>query len=161
MFVKIERNEDFFVGIYRETLDNAKKRGIDLAYNPSLVHLKPIIFDEEGWEEWEFASMERETFEKILSSSRIEKNEIESKIFYFKNKKIKTIMPFTVFPQLTEKQKSAVILAYKNGYYESPRKTSLVKLSQIAKLSLSTFQVHLRKAEKKLFPFILKKYSEK
>ena len=52
-----------------------------------------------------------------------------------------------------EKQKQAIELAIKRGYYTSPRKISLQELAKISKLSFSTFQVHLRKAEEKLIPF--------
>ncbi|MDP3966310.1 MAG: helix-turn-helix domain-containing protein [archaeon] len=154
--VKIERNEDFFIGVYKEPEVVAKRRGLDLAYSPSIIHLKPVIFDNEGWEEWEFASPERDLFERILSSKRIENKEIEFKIFYFKDKKIKSIMPLSIFPELTKKQNGAISLAVKEGYYNSPRKIDLVNLAKKANSSLSNYQVHLRKAEKKILPFILK-----
>src|SRR3989344_1593129 len=38
-------------------------------------------------------------------------------------------------------------------YYEVPRKISVEELAKMAELSFSTFQVHLRKAEKNLIPF--------
>jgi predicted DNA binding protein len=44
-------------------------------------------------------------------------------------------------------------LAIKNGYYSSPRKINVKELAKISKLSFSTFQVHLRKAEEKLIPY--------
>ena len=50
-------------------------------------------------------------------------------------------------------QKQAIELAIKNGYYNVPRKTSVEKLAKLSKLSFSTFQVHLRKAEEKLIPY--------
>lgn len=58
-----------------------------------------------------------------------------------------------VSPELTERQRRAMELAIKNGYYDSPRKTNIKKLAKISGLSFSTFQVHLRKAEEKLIPY--------
>jgi predicted DNA binding protein len=48
----------------------------------------------------------------------------------------------------------AMELAIKNGYYHSPRNISVEQLAKLAKLSFSTFQVHLRKAEEKLIPYM-------
>ena len=44
-------------------------------------------------------------------------------------------------------------LAIKHSYYDYPRKIELEKLADIMKISYSTYQAHLRKAEKKLLPF--------
>lgn len=154
--VKIERNKDFFVGIYKEPLKIARKREIELAYDPSIIHLKPVIFDEEGWEEWEFASPKKEIFERILDSKRIKNKEVESELLYFGDKKIENIKPLTIFPKLTPKQEKAISLAVKEGYYDFPRKIDLIKLAKKNKNSLSTFQVHLRKAESKTIPIFLR-----
>ena len=54
-----------------------------------------------------------------------------------------------VMPKISDSQKKALELAYKYGYYTYPRKISLVGLAKKAKLALSTFQEHLRKAELK------------
>ena len=56
-------------------------------------------------------------------------------------------------PELTEKQKQAMNLAIKQGYYNYPRKISIEQLAKLSKLSFSTFHAHLRKAEQKLLPF--------
>jgi len=154
--VRIERNNDFFIGIYKEEIKVAKKRGIDIAYDPSIIHLKPVFFDEEGWEEWEFASPNREIFEKILDSKRIKNHEVESKLFYFRDKKIEGIMPLAIYPKLTQKQGEVIRLAVKEGYYENPRRTDLIKMAKKAKKAVSTFQVLLRTAENKLIPLFLR-----
>ena len=60
-----------------------------------------------------------------------------------------------VMPKLSKQQKKALELAYENGYYSYPRKSSLEKLAKLAKIGISTFQEHLRKAEIKLLPVII------
>ena len=55
-----------------------------------------------------------------------------------------------VLPFMTERQKEALQLAVKNGYYEYPRQIDLMKLAKIMKVSYSTFQFHLRRAENKI-----------
>jgi len=57
-----------------------------------------------------------------------------------------------VMPKITEKQRRAIDLAIKKGYYEYPRKTTLKSLAKTMNISYSTFQAHLRKAEQKLLP---------
>jgi predicted DNA binding protein len=63
-----------------------------------------------------------------------------------------------VLPKLTNKQKQALDLAMKYDYYEYPRKIKLEKLAKFMKISLSTYQAHLRKAERKILPFVIKRY---
>jgi hypothetical protein len=54
------------------------------------------------------------------------------------------------------KQREAVELAIQHGYYDYPRKVEVQELAKMAKLAFSTYQAHLRKAERKLIPASLK-----
>ena len=74
-------------------------------------------------------------------------------IFSLKKEKISNISVTNIKPNLTDKQKNAYDLAVKQGYYEYPKKTEIRKLAKITGLSSSTFQQHLRNAEKKLSSF--------
>jgi hypothetical protein len=58
-------------------------------------------------------------------------------------------------PDLSPKQREAIELAYKNGYYKYPKQTDLDKLSKIMGVGKSTFQEHLKKAEGKLLPYLI------
>ena len=60
-----------------------------------------------------------------------------------------------VMPQLSKSQKKALELAYEKGYYTYPRQISIKGLAKIAKLGISTFQEHLKRAEGKLIPRML------
>lgn len=151
---KLEVNKDFFVCIYSETKSKALERMVQVAYNPVFFHLKPVIMSNDGWETWEVASLNRKILEELINVAKKYKYEL----LYFKEKKISNIMIFSILPELTAKQKKALELAEKNGYYEYPRKIKLEKLARIMGVSLSTYQAHLRKAEKKLLPFIIKRY---
>ena len=55
-------------------------------------------------------------------------------------------------PRLSNKQREAYQLAVENGYYKFPRKIGLEEMAKIMKISVSTFQEHLRKAEEKIIP---------
>jgi len=52
--------------------------------------------------------------------------------------------------RLTEKQQEAISLAFRLGYFDTPRKVSADELAQKLGLSSSTLAVHLRRAERRL-----------
>jgi hypothetical protein len=57
--------------------------------------------------------------------------------------------------RLTEKQQEAISLAFRLGYFETPRKVSADELAQKLGLSSSTLAVHLRRAERRLLAEML------
>jgi len=123
-------------------------------YQHKIVHLKPIIFKEDGTEIWYIGSWEKNELNKII--------EVCEKTYDWKLSKIREeeITNFSIVssePRLTSKQKNAIELAMKRGYYNYPRKTELKKLAKIIGLSYSTYQAHLRKAEIKLLNYFLER----
>jgi|SRR3989344_3051180 len=154
--VSLEWNNDFFIAIYSERKTNPRSKAVKIAYNPRLIFLKPVIINEEGWEEWEVASTRRKDLEAFLHYAHEMK--IEHQLFYLKQKKLSNLMIYSILPNLTAKQKKALSLAVEGGYYGYPRKIKLEQLAKQMNISLSTFQFHLAKAEAKLMPFLVKKY---
>ena len=71
----------------------------------------------------------------------------------FKILKLKKMNP-PYSEDLTKKQLEALHRALKDGYFDVPKRTSLLELSEKMKVSKTTFLEHLKKAEKK----VLKKY---
>ncbi len=155
----LELNNDFFICTYSEIKNSKRSKAVKIAYNPRLIFLKPVIIDEEGWEEWEVASTKRQDLENFITYSESLEN-VESNLIYLKEQKVKNIMIYSLLPKLTQKQKQALILAVENNYYGYPRKVKLVELAKKMKVSLSTYQFHLAKAEAKLLPFVAKRISE-
>ena len=86
----------------------------------------------------------------------MEKDQFDVKILRIENTKLNEVYFPQVMPNLTKHQKHAIELAYKHGYYEFPRKVELEELAKLARISLSTFREHLRKAEKKLMPDLIR-----
>ena len=78
----------------------------------------------------------------------------DGKLLSIKQEKVQTIAIMTVLPELTELQKRAFELAVQEGYYDYPRKCDLVHLAKTTKVAYSTYQFHLRNAEKKLMPYL-------
>jgi predicted DNA binding protein len=155
--MNIEWNNDFFVCMYSEPKTSQRAEAVKIAYNPRLIFLKPTIIDEEGWEEWEIASTKRQDLEAFIKYAKTLPN-VESQLFHLKQQKISSLMIYAMLPKLTLKQKTALVLAVENGYYGYPRKITLEQLAKQMKLSVSTYQFHLAKAEAKLMPFLTKRY---
>ena len=65
----------------------------------------------------------------------------------------------SIYPKLAQKQKEAIELAVKHNYYDYPRKIDLEGLAKIAKVKRQTLQENLRRAEKKLVPFLTENIS--
>lgn len=63
--------------------------------------------------------------------------------------------PISPLNQLTEKQRAVLIIAYKSGYYDIPRRINSDDLAKKLGLVNSTVVEHLRKAEQRLIKQII------
>ena len=121
-------------------------------FQPKIVHIKPIIVTKHGEYIFEIGSWDKKELINIISN--YSNNKYQGKLHWIKNKKTPRIQVYTPFPNLSPQQHKCLQIAIENSYYNYPRGTKLEKLAQIAKISLSTFQFHLRNAEKKVMPFL-------
>lgn len=120
-------------------------------YNRQFFLTKPVYVDKGGYECWEIAAFERGILTRYIFDIKKQK---DFKILVEKivQVKIKSVWYERTMPLMTDKQKRAFELAVENGYYEFPRKIGLGDLAKIMKVSTSTFQEHLRKAEFRVIP---------
>ena len=88
---------------------------------------------------------------KFVNDLKKEKD-VNMKIEKFQNVKLNTIYFPKIMPKLSEKQREAYQLAVEQSYYKFPRKIGLEGMAKLMKVSVSTFQEHLRKAEEKIMP---------
>lgn len=139
-----ELNGDFFIGTIKEP---AYAKAL---YNKDIIHLTPALISSQGYEIVNIACFDKSP---LITAINILEKKLSGELLSLKQKKITTISITKMHPDLTDKQKEAINLAIKNKYYDVPRKTSVEKLAKLSKLSFSTFQVHLRKAEAKLIPY--------
>ncbi|MBU4308724.1 MAG: helix-turn-helix domain-containing protein [Nanoarchaeota archaeon] len=130
-----------------------KEEQVQLYYDSQLIFLKPVINSSEGFEYWEVGSWSREALTDFM-------NKVKKHMDYFELLKLgksefsDLYFPM-ILPKLSEKQKKAIELANKRGYYFYPRKVELKDLAKEMGISIPTFQEHIRKAEIKLLPFII------
>lgn len=145
---KIESRGDFYIVLYE------RDEPLTSFYNPEFINIKPIIITFQGEEIWEIGSWEKKNLSRFIKHL---KKFGDFKIYKFKEEKISDFFLLSAIPNITKKQKQALEMAVTRGYYECPRKIDLVSLAKLMKLSYSTFQVHLRKAERKIIPYFLSK----
>lgn len=143
---KLEHKGNYIFTLNEEPL---KKEYYSPVFNPKIIQPKPIIVKPDGYEYWELACWDKETLMDVIDVP-VFKVELKS----IQNIKMEEIFLPHIYPKLSPKQKIAIELAIKNGYYEFPRNTNLKKLAKITKVKRQTFQENLRKAERKLIPFL-------
>lgn len=153
--VRLEVEGNFFICITAQSKSVEFNKYVHLFYNPKFIHIHPAIIHPDGCEEWNITSLERKDIEELI---KISEKKYEGKLLMLKEIKLENVGILSILPNLTKKQKNAFLLAVKEGYYAYPREIGLEKLARLMEISLSTYQAHLRKAEKQLLPFIAKKY---
>lgn len=140
----LEQNGDFLIMQIKESLK------LQPMYSHKIIHVKNIIIDEQGYNFWHIASWNKK---ELAAFTKLVEKDFEGKLLSIKKEKINDLSILSIQPELTKKQKKALELATKHGYYEYPRKIGLEDLADMMKISYSTFQAHLRKAEQKIIPF--------
>lgn len=149
----IQQHHDFILTHAQHPLSREVRAEIEIFYNPQFIRVKPIYLSIDGWEYWELGCLDREQLNKVIM---VAKKHYSGKLISLKKEKIKSIASLELTPGLTDKQLEALKVAYKEGYYSYPHSLTLPELAKLTKKSYSTFQEHLRKAEKKLIDYFLK-----
>lgn len=145
--LEIEGNLIFLIEVRKDKIPST-------FYNPKLIYVKPVFVDKNGYEYWEVASWQR----KILTDfiEHIEKNIGKPEILKLEQTKLTNVYFSRLMPKLTGHQKQAIELAFEYGFYVWPKKISLSKLAKIMKVSVPTFREHLKRAEEKLMPDLIR-----
>jgi len=147
-FVKIEIKNDFAIIITKQPLF------AEPVYDPRIIRLEPVIINhKEKKHIWNLASFDKKLLTKVY---KFAKKYLGAEILKLKEERISNISITRLLPELTKKQKQALEIAINNGYYDYPKKINMEKLAKIMKISYSTYQAHLKKAEGKIVPSIYK-----
>ncbi|WXG47668.1 MAG: helix-turn-helix domain-containing protein [Candidatus Atabeyarchaeum deiterrae] len=131
------------------TLENSITKIIDRF---DLLQISPIAY-EAGWEYYRVIAFRHQDIDELL-------REFEKRGYSFKMLRkvpfdgfiasLLTLTADALFSDLTRKQIDALMTAYNYGYYRLPRKTDVKTIARNKKVSRTTFQEHLKKAENKL-----------
>ncbi len=118
-------------------------------YNHNVFHIEPVKADENGYETWTIAAWEKQDIINFIDGLK----DTDARILKLYEKNISNLSILTLYPELTINQQKAFELAVKNKYYDIPRGIRLEELAALMGISYSTYQSHLRKAERKMLPF--------
>lgn len=150
--LKIERHKKIVFVLARHRKDIKIYPKI---YNSMLIYPAPAFLDKEGFEITEVASWDRKKLQELIKALEETKTTESFEILEFKEKILDDIYISKLMPKLPKKQKEAIKLAFREGYYKFPKKVSLDKLSKKSKVSKPTYRENLRKAEAKILPKFL------
>lgn len=137
----IERTKDFVILVTKQPLFS------EPVYDPKIIRPNPVKISKDGYHIWDLASFDRRALEKIWSFAE---HNFNATIIKFRREKISNISFTRLLPELTDKQKTAMEYAIDNGYYDYPKKINMETLAKMMKISYSTYQAHLKKAEGKM-----------
>lgn len=141
--LKIEEKDNLVIGEIKNSVI------FESMYNHKNVCLEPVTINEDGIEYWTLGSWKKQDLIEFID---ITEKKFNAELVNIFQKDISNFSIISTQPNLTLKQKKAMDIAIKNGYYNYPRKTNLKKLAKIIGCSYSTYQNHLRKAEIKIIP---------
>ncbi|MBS3137184.1 helix-turn-helix domain-containing protein [Candidatus Woesearchaeota archaeon] len=148
---KLEQRGNYIFTLNEEPIE---KRYYSPAFDPKIIQVKPVVQRVDGSEDWELACWTKETLMKIMDVPVF-----DVELIYIKQTKLSDIFLPHIYPKLSPKQKEAIELAVKYDYYEFPRKIELEKLAEISGVKRQTYQENLRRAERKLVPFLTESLS--
>ncbi len=148
-----ERYHNFIFVHAQHLLSRETEAEIRIFYNPQYIRTKPVHVATDGWEYWEVACLDRKELNRLVQVST---KYYHGKLFSIKDEKLKNITSLEFAPHLTDKQSEAIKIAFKEGYYNYPRKCTLPHLAKLNKKAYSTFQENLRKAENNIIEYFTK-----
>lgn len=143
----LEQNGSFILVHY---IEPAKARPV---YSKDIFHIEPALISEHGKWIIHVASFRKAPLTEL---GRALQRHYGGRVLSIRKRKLGSVSAMRIQPSLTDRQRMAIDLAVRHGYYNVPRDIDIKGLSALAGLSFSTFQVHLRKAEGKLLPHYLK-----
>lgn len=123
---------------------------------PNSAMIAPPLVFTEGWCYGRMLAFDESTTRTIFKAlSREGKAELLSKRELPYAVLPSTVWVYSLFAELTVKQKDAVLSAHHNGYYRTPRKVGTEDVSRLSGVSRSTFEEHLRKAENRIMDAVM------
>ena len=121
-----------------------------------ILHLMPV-YSEGGWNLYRFIAFKHEAFTELMKRGEEQGFTLEVvEMVPFNGMVSDNLIPLnSMIGKLTEKQMKAVVAAYNNGYYQTPREANVQSIADREKVPRTTLQEHLNKAENKLISAII------
>ena len=121
-----------------------------------ILNLMPV-FAQRGYEYYRLIAFRHEAIEELFDRLSVQGFEVEvqEKAPFHGMVSDNLITLNSLVSKLTDKQMEAVIAAYNNGYYQTPRQINVNGVAERMKVPRTTLQEHLNKAENKLISSIV------
>jgi predicted DNA binding protein len=116
-----------------------------------ILNLMPV-YSSGGWNLYRFIAFKHEAFTELLRRGEEHGFTLEVlEMVPFNGMVSDNLIPLnSMISNLTEKQIEAVIAAYNNCYYQTPRSVKVQNIADRVQVPRTTLQEHLNKAENKL-----------
>jgi predicted DNA binding protein len=116
-----------------------------------ILNLMPV-YSVGGENYYRFIAFKHEAFAELLKRGEEHGFQLEVlEMMPFNGMVSDNLIPLnSMIANLTEKQIEAVVAAYNNGYYQTPRSVKVQNIADRIKVPRTTLQEHLNKAENKL-----------
>ncbi len=148
--IEVDGNKVFLIEVSKKKIPVTIRNNLQ----QKIIWTKPIHINTKGEEFWEIASWDKQYIIDFINQTKKISDYVQLKSI--KKTKLQDIYYTRLLPQLSAKQKEAMSLAFKEGYYDWPKKTDFQLLAKMMKISVPTFREHLKKAEKKMLPDLIK-----
>lgn len=127
----------------------------NIAGDNEFVDAPPAVYHG-GWGFFRLITFEEDNIRPLFKDLNLRgKTELLSKREIDLNVLPSSVWVNSMFSDLTEKQKNALLKAQQYGYYTSPRNITTDSIAKSMGISRSTFEEHLRKAENKIISTII------
>jgi predicted DNA binding protein len=148
--IEVDGNKVFLVEVVKRKIPVTVRSQLQ----QKIIWTKPIHINIKGEEVWEIASWDKQHItEFIQETKKVSKYVI---VEWVKQTKLQDIYYTRLLPSLSPKQKQAITLALQEGYYDWPRHSDLQHLATLMRISVPSYREHLKKAEKKLLPDLIR-----
>lgn len=143
-----EYDGNYFFCEYRESLSEDRVKGLRYAYDSRLIHVKPVKFTPNGWEEWFVSSVKRKTVSNLITAS--EELGVEYEVKVLEERLVPSVFSFHPSESLTSQQRRVISIARRLGYFEVPRQADISDIAKALDVARSTAHEHLTKAVSKI-----------
>lgn len=151
--VKVEANGDLISFVEKLPM---KKKEHSVFRSRDIFCIKPVFCNpKDGYEYWEVATWEKSVIAEFVKKANLFG---QAKLLGIRKMAVRDFYYLRLAPQLSPKQKEAIELAHKHGYYDMPKKVELSELGKKLKISGQAFSERLRGAERKLLPALVESY---
>ena len=128
----IEEKNDYVILLIQYSETEINKTDMQTFYNPSIIHLEPVLNSKDGYEYWTIGSFEKEDLmQTIQSAQKLHKG----KLISIENKKSEGLFIIGIQPHISAMQKKVMKLAFKENYYTYPRQIEIIRIAKQLKIS--------------------------